>query len=87
MARGEDGSAGEQMERCLRLMLDVGDPQHTLSPAEIKRFRAMVSRKRKGLIDKMERYNAIRHDDGLDEEEKEAIREELFDGDHACPHL
>jgi tetratricopeptide (TPR) repeat protein len=58
-----------------------------VSPAEIKRFRAMVRRKRKGLIDKMERYNAIRHDDGLDDEEKEAIREELFEGDHAWPHL
>jgi hypothetical protein len=61
--------------------------KNLVSPAEIKRFRAMIRRKRKGLIDKMERYNAIRHDDGLDEEEKEAIREELFEGDHAWPHL
>ena len=39
------------------------------------------------LIDKMERYNLIRHDDDMDEEEKEAIREELFEGDHAWPFL
>jgi tetratricopeptide (TPR) repeat protein len=58
-----------------------------VSPDEIKRFRAMVRRKREGLIDKMERYNAIRHDDDLGDEEKEAIREELFEGDHAWPHL
>jgi hypothetical protein len=47
----------------------------------------MVRRNRKGLIEKMERYNAIRHDGGLGEEEKEAIREELFEDDHLWPHL
>ncbi|MBC8871605.1 MAG: hypothetical protein H8E44_19440 [Planctomycetes bacterium] len=56
-------------------------------PAEFKQFQAMVRRNRKGLIEKMERYNAIRHDPGLDEEEKEAIREELFEDDHLWPHL
>jgi len=61
--------------------------QELVSPAELKRFRAMVRRNRKGLIEKMERYNAIRHDDGLGEEEKEAIREELFEDDHLWPHL
>jgi len=39
------------------------------------------------LIDKMERYNMIRHDDELDEDEKEAICEEIFEGDHAWPFL
>ncbi len=39
------------------------------------------------LIHKMERYNAIRHDDAMDEDRKEAVREELFEGDHAWPHL
>ena len=61
--------------------------QELVSPAEFKRFRAMVRRKRKGLIERMERYNAIRHDDGLGEEEKDAIREELFEADHLWPHL
>jgi len=61
--------------------------QELVSPAEFKRFRTMVRRNRKGLIEKMERYNAIRHDSGLDEEEKEAIREELFEDDHLWPHL
>jgi hypothetical protein len=58
-----------------------------VSPAEFKRFRGMVRRNRNTLIDKMKRYNSIRHDDGVDEEEKEAIREELFDCDHLWPHL
>jgi hypothetical protein len=58
-----------------------------VSPAAIERFREMVHRKRNGLTDKVERYNAIRHDDDLGDEEKEAIREELFEGDHAWPHL
>jgi len=40
---------------------------------------------KKELIGKMQRYNAIRHNNDLDEEEKEAIRDELFDGDHAWP--
>jgi tetratricopeptide (TPR) repeat protein len=61
--------------------------EELVAPGRFSRFRAMVRRNRKGLIDKMERYNGIRHDGGLDEEEKEAIREELFDGDHLWPHL
>jgi len=54
---------------------------------EFKEFRKTVRGKKKGLIEKMERYNEIRHDDDLEEEEKEAIREELFHGDHVWPHL
>lgn len=61
--------------------------QGLVSPAEFKRLEAVVRRNRKGLIEKMDRYNTIRHDSGLDEEEKEAIREELFEGDHSWPHL
>ena len=32
-------------------------------------------------------YNAIRHDPMMDENEKEAIRDELFEGDHSWPFL
>jgi hypothetical protein len=35
----------------------------------------------------MERYNAVRHDKTMEEEQKEAHREELFEGDHAWPHI
>ena len=37
------------------------------------------------LFEKMHRYNEIRHDESMSEEEKEEIREELFEGDHWWP--
>lgn len=37
------------------------------------------------LLEKMHRYNEIRHDDSMSEEEKEEIRDELFEGDHWFP--
>lgn len=39
------------------------------------------------MIEKMQRYNMIRHNGDMDEEEKETMREELFEGDHAWPFL
>jgi tetratricopeptide (TPR) repeat protein len=39
------------------------------------------------MIEKMQRYNMIRHNGDMDEEEKEPMREELFEGDHAWPFL
>ena len=54
---------------------------------EFQKFQTLVRSRKQGLIEKMERYNEIRHDGDVDEEEKEAIREELFEGDHAWPHL
>ena len=38
------------------------------------------------LMNRQERYNKIRHDDAVDEETKEAVRDELFHGDHLWPH-
>lgn len=57
------------------------------SVTDFKLFKKSILSMKKELIDKMERYNMIRHDDGLDEDEKEAIREEIFEGDHAWPFL
>ncbi len=54
---------------------------------EFKRFQSTVRKKKKGLLEKMERYNEIRHDPNMKEDEKETIREQLFGGDHAWPHL
>ena len=39
------------------------------------------------LSEKMHRYNEIRHNSDYTEEEKEEIREELFEGDHCWPFL
>ena len=62
--------------------------QHGLvSAEELKPFQKLVRSRKKVLIEKTERYNEVRHDDALDEDEKEAIREELFGDDHAWPHL
>ena len=54
---------------------------------ELEEFQTRVGSSKQGLLEKMERYNEIRHNDDVDEDEKEAIREELFEGDHAWPHL
>jgi tetratricopeptide (TPR) repeat protein len=57
------------------------------STMEFNRFQKNILGMKKELIDKMQRYNAIRHRNDMDEDEKEAIRDELFDGDHAWPFL
>ena len=55
--------------------------------ADLARFRKRVSGMKGKLIDRMERYNNIRHDEALDEEEKEAERMKIFQGDHFWPHI
>lgn len=54
---------------------------------ELEEFQERVRVSKPVLIERMNRYNEIRHDEDMNEEEKEAIREELFGGDHAWPHL
>ena len=39
------------------------------------------------LIHRMERYNKIRRDEALDEEQKEAERWKIFKGDNFWPHI
>ncbi len=39
------------------------------------------------LLDKMNQYNAVRHDSTVSEKKKEKLREKLFEGDHAWPHI
>jgi hypothetical protein len=58
-----------------------------VNAAEFKDLRKTISGMKVELIGKMERYNAIRHDQTIEDERKEAIREELFEGDHAWPHI
>lgn len=58
-----------------------------VSAKEFKRFNKSILGMKNELIEKMERYNMIRHNGDMGEEEKEAIREELFEGDHAWPFL
>lgn len=58
-----------------------------VSTKEFKRFRKKILGMKKKLIGKMQRYNIIRHNKDMDEEKKEAIRDELFEGDHSWPFL
>jgi tetratricopeptide (TPR) repeat protein len=58
-----------------------------MTAAEFRNFRKAIQGTKAELIGKMERYNAIRHDQTMEEEQKEAIREEIFEGDHAWPHI
>lgn len=58
-----------------------------VSTKEFKRFRKKILGMKKKLIGKMQRYNTIRHNKDMDEEKKETIRDELFEGDHSWPFL
>jgi len=58
-----------------------------ISPAALKFFVSDTQALKGDLLEKMERYNAIRHDQDLDEDEKEEIRAELFEGDHLWPFI
>lgn len=54
---------------------------------DYKDFVKEINGRKSKLRQKMHRYNEIRHDYNMGEEEKEAIREELFKGDHAWPFI
>lgn len=54
---------------------------------EYKEFVKRINGKKSTLRKKMHRYNQIRHDYEMSEQEKENIREELFEGDHLWPHI
>ena len=58
-----------------------------VSTKKFKRFRKKILGMKKELIGKIQRYNAIRHNKDMDEGEKEAIRDNLFEGDHSWPFL
>ncbi|MGM0530350.1 MAG: hypothetical protein ACQER7_03250, partial [Bacteroidota bacterium] len=45
-------------------------------------FKEEISGMKSEMFRKMDRYNEIRHDYSISDEEKENIRDELFEGDH-----
>jgi tetratricopeptide (TPR) repeat protein len=55
--------------------------------AEFNRFGETILKTKGELLDKMERYNAIRHDATVSENRKEKLREKIFEGDHYWPHI
>ena len=54
---------------------------------DFNKFKKYILSIKDELFEKMHRYNKIRHNDSYSEEEKEKIREELFDGDHSWEFL
>lgn len=61
--------------------------QKLIDKSDHKEFIKHINKLKPKLRKKMHRYNEIRHDDSISEKEKEAIRQELFDGDHEWPFL
>jgi hypothetical protein len=55
--------------------------------AEFTRFQETILKTKGELLDKMEQYNAVRHDAAVSEKKKERLREKLFEGDHLWPHI
>jgi hypothetical protein len=55
--------------------------------AEFANLQNTIMRLKDELLDKMERYNAVRHDSTVSEKKKEKLREKLFEGDHTWPHI
>ncbi len=55
--------------------------------AELREFRQTALDLKPGLLEKMSRYNTVRHDHALSEQDREAMRRELFGVDHLSPFL
>jgi len=55
--------------------------------AEFTCFQETILKTKGELLDKMEQYNAVRHDAAVSEKKKERLREKLFEGDHFWPHI
>jgi tetratricopeptide (TPR) repeat protein len=85
--RDVDREMIEDIHECLLDYYGLLSRHGRVSRGELTRFKKITAGMTKRLIDKAERYNRIRHDDDMDEAEKEAIRDELFEGDHRWPHL
>jgi len=77
----------EDVYNCLIAYYGFLADRGVVAPAEFQEFRKSILGMKGEIIGKMERYNAIRHDPKVDDERKEALREDLFEGDHAWPHL
>ncbi len=56
-----------------------------LDGSDYKEFVRDIKGMKSELRGKMHRYNKIRHDNTISDEEKEDIREELFEGDYTWP--
>ena len=58
-----------------------------VSKRDLAAFRRTSLSLKRGISDRMERYNKVRHNDGMGEEEKDAVRAKLFGEAVFFPHL
>jgi tetratricopeptide (TPR) repeat protein len=82
-----DDEIFDDIYNSLTIFYDFLRKHKLVSSEEYKEFVRKINGVKSTLRKKMHRYNKIRHDDRISEEEKEDIREELFEGDHAWPFL
>ena len=61
--------------------------QDIIEASNVDEFKKEALDMKKDLVAKMHRYNAIRHDPTLDQKEKDALRNEIFEGDHFWPFI
>jgi tetratricopeptide (TPR) repeat protein len=61
--------------------------QRIVNAADFEGVQKIIRETKNEFLDKMEQYNAIRHDDSLSEKRKEHIRQKLFSDDHCWPHF
>lgn len=61
--------------------------RRVLSGRDLAAFQKTAGPVRKKLLDRATRYAKARRDKKLGEDEREALRDELFDGDHFWPHI
>jgi len=85
--RDVDRAMIEELYECLFDYLGFLSRRRLVDADGLKSFRKHAVSLKTELIDVMIRYDAIRHSDELDDDEKETIRDELFEGDHAWPFL
>ena len=72
----------EELHESLLLYYGFLSKSNIISKENYRSFREEILELKQELIDKMNKYNSIRHDESISENEKEKIREELFEGDH-----
>ena len=61
--------------------------QDIIEASDVDELKKEALGMKKDLLATMHRYNAIRHDPTLEQEEKESLREEIFEGDHFWPFI
>lgn len=58
-----------------------------LDQKDYAKFRSELLRQKPAILRKTRRYGAVRHNDSIPENEKERVRQELFEGDHSWPGI